>query len=154
IARPRPDSRSMLKNSACPCCYKAASAAPAGGTLPSEGDALRAPDASRLRSSRIIEMLTRPCPNALPAIVLASLVPFYHVIGLLTPYRAVLYVPELAVDRAVSLQPAWTLVYASLYVFLFLPLLVVRQDELFRRTLLAYLMLLIVAYAGFLGFPT
>jgi membrane-associated phospholipid phosphatase len=47
------------------------------------------------------------------------------------------------------------LVYASLYVFiLVLPVLVVRQRELFRRGLQGYLMVMLVAFAGFLLYPT
>ena len=47
------------------------------------------------------------------------------------------------------------LVYGSLYVFiLLLPVLVVRQHELFRRGLQAYLMVMLVAYVGFLLYPT
>jgi membrane-associated phospholipid phosphatase len=87
------------------------------------------------------------------ASAVVSLVPFYFAIGSPTPDRT-LHAPLLALDRAVYLQPAWELVYSSLGVFVLLPLLVVRQQQLFRRALKAYLMVLIVAYVGFLAYPT
>ena len=91
--------------------------------------------------------------RSLLASAFVSLVPGYFVIGELTeawPRHA----PELALDRLVPMQPAWVFVYASLYVFIgFLPLLVIRQRELFRRALKAYLFVMIVAYAGFLLYP-
>ena len=92
--------------------------------------------------------------RTLLASTFVSLAPLYFVIALITRDRAT-YVPEVALDRAVSLQPAWMLVYGSLYVFVvLLPVLVVRRQELFRRALQAYLMVMIVAYAGFLLYPT
>ena len=83
-----------------------------------------------------------------------SLAPLYFVIAMFTRGRAT-YVPELALDRALPVQPAWMLVYGSLYVFIvILPVLAVRKQELFRRGLRGYLMVMLVAYAGFLLFPT
>jgi len=121
---------------------------------------LRAPDGSRFRWSSIVEMLARPYPPGFPSVVLVSLVavllsllPFYFVIADLTRDRTP-YSPEVALDRALPLQPTWTLVYLSIYAFVYLPLLVVRQEALFRRAVLAYLMVVIVAYAGFLVYPT
>ena len=92
--------------------------------------------------------------RTLLASTFVSLVPLYFVIAVLTRGRLT-YAPDVALDRALSLQPAWMLVYSSLYVFiLLLPVLVVRQQELFRRGLQAYLMVMLVAYAGFLLYPT
>lgn len=65
-----------------------------------------------------------------------------------------LFVPELPLDRAVPLQPAWTPIYLSLWIFSLLPVFVVRGAELRRRTILAYLTVVITAYAGFLAYPT
>jgi membrane-associated phospholipid phosphatase len=85
---------------------------------------------------------------------LISLAPLYLVITSLTRGWPT-YRPEVAVDRAVPLQPGWMLVYGSLYVFIgILPLMVVRQRELFRRAMQAYLTVMLVAYAGFLTYPT
>ena len=103
-------------------------------------------------------MLTRPYPLSTPVVVpmalLASLVPFYIVIGVvITPGRT-LHMPELPLDRAVPLQPIWSLIYGSHFLFLALPFLVVRQEEQIRRTVLAYLMVWIIAYLCFLLYPT
>jgi membrane-associated phospholipid phosphatase len=87
------------------------------------------------------------------ASALLSLVPLYFGIGALTLGRP-LHRPEIALDRALSPQPAWMLVYGSLYVFVFLPLLVVRQASLFRRVLQAWVMVLSLAYVGFVAYPT
>lgn len=92
--------------------------------------------------------------RTLLASTFVSLAPMYFLIAILTRDRAT-YTPELALDRALSLQPAWMLVYGSLYVFvLLLPVLVVRQRELFRRALKSYLFVMIVAYVGFVLYPT
>ncbi len=86
--------------------------------------------------------------RTLLASTLVSLAPLYFVIGELTQGRST-YAPEIALDRALSLQPAWMLVYGSLYVFVvLLPLLVVRQQELFRRAMQAYLMVMIGLVCG------
>ena len=98
--------------------------------------------------------LNRPYRVTFPMVVLVSLVPFYIFIAQLMPGRT-LHVPELALDRVVPLQPAWALVYGSLYLFLILlPVFVVRQEEQIRRTVLAYLMVWIAAYVCFLAYPT
>jgi membrane-associated phospholipid phosphatase len=65
------------------------------------------------------------------------------------------HVPELALDRAIGVEPTWMLVYASLYIFIIpLPVLVVRQPELFRRGLQGYLSVMLFAYVCFLAYPT
>jgi membrane-associated phospholipid phosphatase len=87
-------------------------------------------------------------------VALALLVPFYIFIAELMPGRAV-HAPALALDRLLPLQPAWSLVYGSLYLFLILlPLFVVRDEALIRRTLLAYLTIWLAAYVCFLLYPT
>lgn len=92
--------------------------------------------------------------RTLLASAFVSLAPLYFVIAALTRGRPT-YAPELSLDRALSVQPAWMLVYGSLYVLiLLLPVLVVRQQELFRRGLKAFLMVMLAGYAGFLLYPT
>ncbi len=92
--------------------------------------------------------------RTLLASTLVSLAPLYFVIGALTHGRSI-YVPAIALDRALPVQPAWMVVYGSLYVFIvLLPLLVVRQQELLRRAMQAFLAVMIVSYVGFLLFPT
>jgi membrane-associated phospholipid phosphatase len=105
------------------------------------------------RSSRLAESLGRPFPRAFPILLLAALGPMYMVIAVLTPGRT-LFMPELALDRAVPLQPPWVLVYWSQWVFSFLPVFVVRGYELRRRAVLAYLTIVTVSYVGFLLYPT
>lgn len=88
------------------------------------------------------------------AAAFALLLPMYFVIGQMTagdPH----YLPEIALDRAMPLWPAWIAVYASLYVSGFLlPLIVVRGQELFHQTLKAYIFVMVISYAGFLVYPT
>ena len=92
--------------------------------------------------------------RTLVASALVSLAPMYFIITSLTRNWPV-HTPELPLDRAVPLEPAWMLVYGSLYVFIgVLPLMVVRQRELFRRALAGYLAVMLFAYAGFLAYPT
>jgi membrane-associated phospholipid phosphatase len=106
------------------------------------------------RWSMIARSLTRPYRVIIPMVVLVSLVPFYIFIAQMTPGRAV-HVPELAFDRALPLQPAWAIVYGTLYLFLIvLPVFVVRQEEHIRRTVFAYLTIWITAYVTFLTYPT
>ena len=119
-----------------------------------DGPLMRAPETAPLRWSMVAESLTRPYPVSIPMIVLVGLVPFYIFIPVLMTGRP-LHVPELALDRVVPLQPAWALVYGSLYLFLIiLPVFVVRQEEHIRRTVSAYLVVWIAAYICFLVYPT
>ena len=92
--------------------------------------------------------------RTLLASAFVSLAPMYMVIAMVARQRAT-HTPYLALDHAIPLQPEWMLVYGSLYVFiLLLPVLVVRDRELFRRALKAFLLVMIVGYAGFLAYPT
>lgn len=103
------------------------------------------------------EMLTRPYPLrgrvAGPIIALLVLVPFYLVITAVTAGRTQ-HVPELALDRWLPVQPVWAPVYASHLVFVFLPVLLIRQEELIRRTFLGYVLVWSVGYVCFLAYPT
>jgi len=103
----------------------------------------------------VAQSLTRPYPVTIPMVVLVTLVPFYIFIGQMMRGRTALHVPALAFDRVIPLQPAWAMVYGSLYLFLImLPVFVVRQDEQIRRTVWAYLAIWITAYVVFLAYPT
>ena len=87
-------------------------------------------------------------------VLLVALVPLYVFIPNWTLHRT-MYVPELAWDRLIPLQPAWGWVYGALYAFLILlPVLVVHQQEHIRRTVYAYLTIWITAYVFFLVLPT
>jgi membrane-associated phospholipid phosphatase len=102
----------------------------------------------------VADALTRPFRVTGSMVVLVLLVPLYIFIPELVRGRA-LHAPELALDRLLPLQPAWALVYGSLYMFLIaLPVFVVRQDEHLRRTVFAYLLVWLVAYVFFIAYPT
>jgi membrane-associated phospholipid phosphatase len=92
--------------------------------------------------------------RSLLASTFVSLLPLYFVIAILTRDRPA-HLPALPLDRMVPLQPEWMLVYGSLYLFMvILPVLVVRDPALFRRALQGYLTVMIVAYVGFLVYPS
>src|SRR4051812_744847 len=100
------------------------------------------------------QSLTSPYPVTAPMVLLMVLVPFYIFIAATMPGRA-LHAPELFLDRVVTVQPVWALVYGALYLYLILlPVFVVRQEPHIRRTFLAYLTVWSVAYVCFLLYPT
>lgn len=85
-------------------------------------------------------------------VLLVSMVPFYLVIA---GRGGAANAPALALDRLLPLAPTWALVYGALYAILIvLPVLVVQQEELIRRTVWAYITVWTVAYIGFLLYPT
>jgi membrane-associated phospholipid phosphatase len=87
-------------------------------------------------------------------ILLVLLVPFYLVIAGRARGGAA-HAPEMGLDRLLPLAPGWTLIYGALYAFLIvLPVFVVQQNEMIRRTVWAYIMVWSVAYACFLLYPT
>lgn len=87
-------------------------------------------------------------------VLLVSLVPVYLVIAGRARGGAV-HAPALALDRLVPLAPTWALVYGALYAFLIvLPVFVIQQADLIRRTVWAYLTVWSVAYLCFLMYPT
>lgn len=86
-------------------------------------------------------------------ILLLLIIPGYVFIGDLLPPQS-LHVPILLGDGFIPLQPAWALVYGSLYLFVLLPFLILRDADDIRRTALAYLTLWITAYICFIAYPT
>lgn len=96
--------------------------------------------------------LTRPYRVTVPMGLLVSLVPLYLVIA---GRGGAVNTPVLALDRFLPLAPLWALIYGALYAFLIvLPVLVVQQEELIRRTVWAYLTVWTVSYVWFLLYPT
>ena len=91
-------------------------------------------------------------PNTILLVVFVALVFSYFPMAAATRGRT-LFVPELALDRAIPIEPAWMPMYISLWLFSFLPLVVVRGVAR-RRTVLAYITTAITAYVGFLILPT
>jgi len=111
-------------------------------------------DGIRITWRTVGQALTRPYPVTIPMILLVSLVPFYLVIAGRARGSAV-HAPVLALDRLLPLTPTWALVYGALYLFLIvLPVFVVQQDEMIRRTVWAYLTVWTVSYTCFLLYPT
>ena len=102
---------------------------------------------------RAAELFRRPQPVTLPMVALFALIPFYIFIGHSIPGRTV-YVPEVFLDRVIPLDPLWAPVYGSLFLLIILPVFVVHQQELLRRSINAYLMVWLVGYAFFLAYPT
>ncbi len=111
-------------------------------------------DEIRVTWRTVQQSLTRPYPVSTPMVVLVGLVPLYLAIAGRARTGAA-YTPAVALDHLLPLVPAWALVYGSLYAFLIvLPVLVIQQDELIRRTVWAYLTVWSLAYLGFLLYPT
>ncbi|MDP3939264.1 MAG: phosphatase PAP2 family protein [Deltaproteobacteria bacterium] len=101
-----------------------------------------------------MQSLRRPYRVSLPMVVLVGMVPVYVFIPGFATGRAV-YVPEVAWDRLLPLQPVWGLIYGALYLFLILlPVFTVRAPEHLRRTVLAYLLVWTTAYVFFFFYPT
>jgi len=112
------------------------------------------PEGIRITWSTVGQSLTRPYPVTIPMVLLVSLVPFYLVIANQARIGTV-HAPVLALDRLLPLAPTWALVYGALYAFLIvLPVFVVQQEELIRRTVWAYLTVWTVAYVCFMLYPT
>ena len=102
----------------------------------------------------IRESLARPYRVPVAMVVLMLIVPLYIFIGEEMPSRT-LHAPEIALDRALPLVPAWAIVYGVLYMFLILlPFFVIRDETQLRRTLYAYLAVWITAYVCFVVYPT
>ena len=118
---------------------------------------MKASEADRSTWSMVGAMLTRPYPLrprvVVPAVTMMLLVPCYLVIAAVTDERT-LYAPELALDRMMPVQPAWSVIYLSYLLSPFLPMLLLREEEHIRRTFLAWLMVWSVGYVCFLVYPT
>lgn len=99
------------------------------------------------------ELMRRPQPVTVPMVLLFAIVPLYLYIPELFGDRTV-HVPELPLDRAIPLSPAWSVVYGSLFLAALLPVFVLHQQELVRRTILAFLFTWLFSYAVFLAYPT
>jgi len=95
----------------------------------------------------------RPQPVTIPMVALATIMPFYLYIGHLVRGGPV-HVPAIALDRAIPVEPAWAPVYLSLFLAAILPAFVLHQQELIRRTVLAWLAVWLVAFVFFMAWPT
>jgi len=98
-------------------------------------------------------LFTRPQPVTLSMVALFSIAPGYLLIGVMVS-GSTTHSPGFSWDDMLPLQPAWSVVYGSLFLAVFLPAFVVHQQELVRRTVLAYLFMWLFAFACFLAYPT
>lgn len=99
-------------------------------------------------------LFTRPYRMPASMVVLLAIVPAYIFIPELLAGRT-LHAPQLPLDRAIPLVPAWALVYGATYLFLILlPILLVRDQQLLRAAARTYLAAWLIAYACFVAFPT
>lgn len=118
---------------------------------------LSANDASCSRWSLVKELFARRYPTSVSVLVpfclFVVLVPVYLFTGAYVRGRT-LHMPEFWLDRVLPVQPTWTLVYGSLYLAVFLPMVVVHHEEHIRRTLWAFVMVWIGGSIGWLCFPT
>jgi membrane-associated phospholipid phosphatase len=87
-------------------------------------------------------------------VVLFAIVPLYIFIGENAIPGRTVHAPEIALDRALPLVAPWSIVYGSLFLAVLLPVFVVHQQELVRRTIAAYLAAWVVSLAVFLAWPT
>jgi membrane-associated phospholipid phosphatase len=101
----------------------------------------------------VTSIMTRPQPVTLPMIVLFALIPGYLVIGAAVA-GGPMHVPELALDRAIPVVPWWSIVYGSLFLAAVLPAFVIHQHEHLNRTILAFILMWLVAFACFWFYPT
>ena len=113
-----------------------------------------APEVGRLGWRDIKDLMTRPQPVTIPMVVLFSIIPVYLYIGHAWIPGRTLHIPELALDRLVPVVPAWSVIYGSLFLAALLPVFVVHQQELVRRTIWAFLFIWLFAYACFVAYPT
>jgi len=98
-------------------------------------------------------LFKRPQPVTVPMVALATIIPFYLYIGYLVRAGPV-HVPAIELDHLLPVVPAWAPVYLSLFLAALLPAFVLHQQELIRRTVLAYLATWLIAFVCFLAWPT
>ncbi len=98
-------------------------------------------------------LFRRPQPLTPAMVLLMAIVPLYLVIGSIV-IDGPLHVPEIELDRALPLSPVWSVVYLSLFLAALLPVFVIHERSLIRRTVHAFLAIWLAAFAVFLAWPT
>ena len=101
----------------------------------------------------MLGLFARPQPVTVPMVVLFAIIPLYLFIEDVVADSPV-HMPAMALDHWLPVLPAWSFVYLSLFLAALLPVFVVHQQDLFRRTVLAFLTAWLVAYVCFLAYPT
>lgn len=103
---------------------------------------------------RVGQSVGRPYPVPPQMFLLLAIVPVYLFLPGNFQWQ-VIHSPELALDRAIPLVPAWSLIYGALYAFLIIsPVFVVREPKHARRMFSAYLAVWLIAYIFFVLYPT
>ena len=64
---------------------------------------------TRIKWRAVAKVFTRPQPVTIPMVLLFAIIPLYLYIGV-SVSRWTLHVPELALDRALPLLPAWSVI--------------------------------------------
>ena len=101
----------------------------------------------------IAVLMSRPQPVTIPMVSLFAIIPLYLAIQVFVAGGST-HAPETEFDRMVPVRGGWALVYASLFCAALLPIFVVHQQELVRRTINGFLAMWLVAYVFFLAYPT
>ena len=99
-------------------------------------------------------LFSRPQLVTFPMIALALIIPVYLLIGSALMRAHTLHAPAVALDSAIPVDPAWSVIYLSLFLAALLPVFVVHQQALIRRVIFAYLAAWLIAYGFFLAYPT
>lgn len=113
-----------------------------------------ATDSDRVGIRAAARLFARSQTVTVPMVLLALIIPIYLFIGGgLLPGRTI-YAPAIWLDEAIPVNAAWSVVYLSLFLAALLPVFVVHQQDLVRRTVNAFLAIWLVAYVFFIAFPT
>ena len=113
-----------------------------------------ASDENRVGLRAAARLFARYQPVTASMLVLGLIIPLYLVIGSTLMRGRTVHAPALGLDRAFPVEPAWSVVYLSLFLAALLPVFVVHQQALVRRVVLAYLAVWLGAYVVFLAYPT
>ena len=107
------------------------------------------------RRAEALASLKRPY-RVPPSLAVCVTLPFLYIfIAQLIRESGVAYAPQIALDRAIPLQPVWAIVYGCLYAFLIvLPIFAVREPLHLRRTVYAYIAVWLTAFVCFWIYPT
>ena len=99
-------------------------------------------------------LFAREQPVTISMVALGLIIPLYLFIPRELLKGRTFYMPATWLDHALPVAPAWSLVYLSLFLAALLPVFVVHQQELLRRTVNAFLAIWLVAYVFFVAYPT
>jgi membrane-associated phospholipid phosphatase len=122
-------------------------------TWHAEDPDIAAAAAPKIGWREIARLFTRPQPVPPAFVALALVAPFYLFIGGTFKTRT-LHVPAIDLDRALPVEPAWAPIYLSLFLAALLPVFVLHQQDLIRRTVNAYLAAWLASFAVFFAYPT